>query len=549
LRPGISTYAQKPLRDTVGKIPINIVNTKNFEAHQSDSGTINKFIGDVQFKHGTDLLFCDSAYLNQLKNSIEAFGNVKIVQENGTEVLSDYLRYTGSTRKAFLSGDVSLTNGKDNLWTEELDYDLSTKVGNYYKNGTLQSGSTTVSSVMGMYNARLKESRFIQDVYVTDTQYNIESKDLGYNTDSKIMRFFDSTVVYNSNSTLRTSQGTYDSKNEIAHFTMHSSILNKEHYIEGDTLDYDRPTGLGKAMGNVIIIDTTQHGTLFCGRAFYNDRMRTVLAVDKPVLKRVQNDDSLYIRADTFFSAHLKMKSRTDSTAVVKDKKATGSARAARKKGKQIAPVPDKPVQELSLTANQVLPDTTSPKYYTGYHHVRIFSDSLQGKCDSILITMNDSVMRMMKDPVMWARRSQISGDTIIAYLDSGKIKRVFIPNNALLVSQTGPEKAALFNQVQGKTITGNLQNNALTDALVRPNAETIYFPTDESQAYIGVDEAQSDRMRAFFGDGKITRILMEQQVKQTLTPLEQADLPSMRLSRFKWLEPQRPKSIGELFE
>jgi len=534
-------YGQS-LKDTAGKVPINIINTRYFEAHQTDSGAINKFIGDVQFKHGNDLLFCDSAYLNQEKNNMEAFGNVRIVQPSGTEVMSEYLRYTGNTRKAFLSGDVSLTNGKDNLWTEELDYDLATKVGNYYKSGTLQSGSTTVSSITGMYNANLKESRFINNVIVTDTQYNIESRDLGYNTENKIMRFFDTSVVYNSSSILRTSSGTYDSKNDIAHFTAHSSILNKEHYIEGDSLDYNRPTGLGKAIGHVIIIDTTQHGTLYCGKAFYNDYKKTVLAVDKPVLKRVQNNDSFYVRADTFFSGHMQVKP-ADSNKKVFLKPVAGNS----KKKKKTQQATDTPA--VVIQYNEALPDTSSPKYYTGYHHVRIFSDSLQGKCDSILITMSDSVMRMMKNPVLWARNSQLSGDTIIAYMDSGKIKKVFIPDQGLMVSRTGPEKAQLYNQVQGKSITGNLKNNTLTDALVKPNAESIFFPTDNSGAYIGANAAQSERMRAFFEDGKISKILLEQQVKQTLTPLDQADIPGLRLSRFKWLEKLRPMSIAELFE
>ncbi len=193
--------------------------------------------------------------------------------------------------------------------------------------------------------------------------------------------------------------------------------------------------------------------------------------------------------------------------------------------------------------------DTTSPKYYTGFHHVKIFSDSLQGRCDSISFSMQDSIMRMMKIPIVWTRKSQLTGDIILAYMDSGKVKKVFIPENALMVSQTGPDKAKLFNQIQGKTLTANLINNALTDALVKPNAESIFFPTDESGAYIGASEAQSERMKAFFKDNKIDKILLEQEIKQTMTPLEKADLPNLHLSRFKWLNDYRPKSLLELFE
>lgn len=510
------------------------------EGIKSDSSSFFKFIGDVQFQHGTDLLFCDTAILNQEKNNLEAFGNVKIVQANGTTILSDYLSYTGNIKKAYLRGNVALNSGDDNLWTEELDYNLNTKIGNYYQNGTLQSGSTTVSSTLGTYNTQTKEARFTDQVFVTDTAYNIESKDLGYNTESKMMRFFDTTIVTNESSVLRTSKGIYDSKNQIANFTVRSSILNEEQYIEGDTLDYNKVTGLGKAIGKVIILDTAQKSTLYCGKAFYNDKQKTLLAIGKPVLKRVDNNDSIFVRADTFYSAHFVTKTDTLSTT-----KKTIKAKPNKQKQKSI--VVEKPNTFQTNMVTTV--DTTSPKYYTGFHHVRIFSDSLQGKCDSICFTGKDSLMLMMKSPVMWSRRSQITGDTIIAFIDSGKIDKIVVPNDALIVSRTGPEKADLYNQVQGRTLIAYMVNEELDNATVKPNAECIYYPTDEAGAYIGASEAKSERMKIFFSKGDIDKILMEQEVKQTLSPLDKITISTMRLSRFQWLEKLRPTSIAELFE
>jgi lipopolysaccharide export system protein LptA len=535
-----NVIAQKPKADTSGKIPITIVDNKTMEAFKTDSNSYFKFIGNVQFQHGTDMLYCDTAILNQEKNNLEAFGNVKIVQANGTTVLSDYLSYTGNIKKAYLRGNVALTSGNDNLWTEELDYYLNTKVGNYYQGGTLQSGSTTVSSTLGTYNAQTKEARFVDQVMVTDTAYNIESKDLGYNTESKMMRFFDSTVVTNESSVLRTSQGIYDSRNQIANFTTRSSILNEEQFIVGDTLNYNKQTGLGNAFGDVIVFDTAQKSTLYCGKAFYNDKLKTLLAIEKPVLKRVDNKDSLYVRADTFFSAHFVMKTDT-----LKSIKKDGVKKGTKKPLK--VSTTDK---STTFKTNFVTTaDTTSPKYYTGFHHVRIFSDSLQGKCDSICFTGKDSLMLMMKSPVLWSRRSQITGDTIIAFIDSGKVQKVVVPNDALIVSRSGPEKANLFNQVQGKTLVAYLVNEELDHATVKPDAESIYYPTDESGAYIGVSQSKSERMKIFFSKGDIDKLLLEQEIKQTLSPLNKIDILSMRLSRFQWLEELRPTSIAELFE
>jgi lipopolysaccharide export system protein LptA len=384
---------------------------------------------------------------------------------------------------------------------------------------------------LGRYSVQKKEARFVDDVLVNDTAYNIESKDLGYNTESKMMHFFDSTVVVTSTMTLHTIVGMYDSKNQIAQFITRSSLLNNEQYIEGDSLFYNKQTGLGNALGNVIILDTAQKATLYCGKAFYNERLKTLLATDKPVMKRVQESDSLYVGADTFYSAHLSSKvlSKFDENRnLTKSKK-------NQKKSIEI------------VSQNSV--DTTSPKYYSGYHKVRIFSDSLQGKCDSISFTGKDSLMLMMKSPVMWSRKSQITGDTIIAFIVSGKVSKILVPNDALIVSRSGPEKANFFNQVQGKSLTAYIINDALDNAIVKPEAESIYYPTDESGAYIGVSQSNSERMKIFFKEGAISKLLLEQEIKQTMSPLNKIDISTMRLSRFKWLEELKPKSITELFE
>ncbi|MBS1690360.1 MAG: hypothetical protein JSS96_16640, partial [Bacteroidetes bacterium] len=223
----------------------------------------------------------------------------------------------------------------------------------------------------------------------------------------------------------------------------------------------------------------------------------------------------------------------------------TATTRAAKKKAAK--------EKELKMTispaADTMEADSSAPRYFIGYHHVLIFSDSMQGKCDSISYTQNDSTIRMMYSPVVWSRAGQITGDTILLRMDSGKLKNIYVPNNALVISQSGPAKAKMFDQIQGKTLTGHFENNEITDMLVKPNAEAIYYSKDDKGAYLGVNEAQSERLRILFDSQRISRILFEQDVHQKLTPLEQADIPNLHLSRFKWLIDQRPKSREELFK
>ncbi len=525
-----SSAQQKPKSDTSSKVNVDIVYADYAEYVQTDTNSFNKLVGDVQLKQGDSKMYCDSAYLNIETNNVEAFGDVVIVQPDGTRVTGDYLRYIGNKKLAYMIGSVNLTDGKDNLWADQVVYDMTTKVGTYSNGGTLQTGTTTLSSDQGVYNLRSKDARFTQNVLVYDPEYEISSMDMGYNTQTKIVVFYAHSIVTSDKSVLITTCGTYDTEKEIAHFPCRSSSQTEEQYIESDSSYYDRGKGVGLAVGNVIAIDTVQKSTLYCGRADIDENAETMLASIKPVLKKMNGDDSLFIRADTFFSAPIAKD--VDSIEVVK---VVGKG----KKKKEV----------VQMVADTTQVDTVDTRYFTCYHNVMIFSDSLQGRCDSLVYTDVDSVMRLIYTPVLWSRKSQITGDTILLYMDSSNLKKMYVPSKSFVVSQSGPEKAQLFDQIQGKTLTGFFHNGVIDEIVVKPNAETIYYSKDDNDAYIGVNEASSARLRIVFKDEQIDFILFEQDVQQKMTPLLEADLANMKLKRFIWLDEKRPRSLQELFE
>ena len=527
---GMKVNGQQP---PPGKTKVFIERSLGSFFIQTDSGNISRLIGDVVIRHDDDYLYCDSAHINLATNNLKAYGSVRIVQPGGTQGTSDYLNYMGNRKLAYMSGNVSLTDGKSNLWCEELTYDLNSKVGVYNRNGTLQDGSTVVSSREGTYNLKTKDSRFKGNVNITDPEYSVVSEDIAYNTESKISRYYAYSVVTTDKSTLITSKGHYNATSKIGHFEGRSSITNESQYIEGDTLDYNKVTGFGKAVGDVIALDTGQKTTLFCDIAVYNEITGKTKAWGRPVMKQVNEKDSLFIRADTFFSAPVQRPGDTVKVARV------------RYDTKKI-----KITEMVSVADSLAGADSTRPRYFIAYHHVKIFSDSLQGRCDSLSYTQEDSMMRMMFDPVAWSRKSQITGDTIlIKQRDSNEIEYLYVPNNAYMVSLAGPDSADLYDQIQGKTLRANFNDSTITDMVVQPNAESIYYSKDESGAYLGVNQGKGERMYIYFGAEKISKIRYEQDVTQTMTPLDKANLPNMKLSRFKWREDERPKTKEELFE
>jgi lipopolysaccharide export system protein LptA len=616
---GLNAFAQKNVvpakKDTSKSEQLYLKNVDVMTNTKTDSGDLTKFLGNAVFTQGTDTLYCDSLYQHVKTKIYEAFSNVRIAQQGGTQGTCNYLRFTAGQKEVFMTGNVALTDGKNRLVCEELTYNLGTKTGVYNKGGTLYSDSTTVQSNTGVYNVTSKDARFKGNVHINgiNPQYKITSDDVGYNTETKFESFFAHSIIVSDSgkSIVETKSGTYDSQKGVANLTAHSSIWDDGQYIEGDKLNYDKMTGIGLGIGHVISIDTAHHATLFCDRLEYYQKKRVLWATGRPVLRQADGRDTIYMRADTFYSAPMvkvmpvpkKLKAKTDSTVKAVDSSmvknvadtAIAADTLAHLKVKKTIKPPDtvtvwvhgRPGKKLDTIRMTTKPgykipamedtmkiagskksrhkkgtllnnavavdtstaDTTAPLYFIGYHHVKIFSDSLQGTSDSVCYTRSDSTIRMMYAPICWAHNSQITGDTILIHLDTNEVRSIFVPNNAFVVSRSGPVKAQLFDQVQGRTLTAYFKHNAITNAIVFPNAEAIYFPTDEKGAYLGMNESKSERMRIFFEEQKIVEIKLEQEADLTVTPMEKADFPNARLSRFKWLIDSRPKTKEELFK
>lgn len=664
---GISAQIRKGA-DSAKTSRIHILDNDIGEYIKNDTNSVNKLIGNVKLLHGSDTLYCDSAYFYSEQNGVEAFGDVLIRQADGTEASADYMRYNGMTKVVFMRADkpnheVQLYDGKVNtLWSKEIDYNMNTKIGKYRKRGQLQTETTILESNTGEYNMKTKDARFRGDVVVSDPEYRAVSSDLGYNTETKIVRFFGPSVVTNDKSILQTSNGVYDTKNRTSHFVSRSSILNEAQYIEADTLDYDRNSGFGFAIGNVIAIDTGLKSTLYCGYAQYNEIHKTLLAYQKPLMKKSDGKDSLFIKADTFFSApdptagkqltaqdslqktadeiraavgadslvnhadsialpadtgsinrgkivdtlslipddDFEMPADTlhkvtitkdipetrDTTPIITPQE-TAAIDSVKQKGQQASVDnlkrrmdamvyrkgntennkvstdkadtlrPDdistrrRTLDSASLTYNNTpqQADTSGPRYFVGYHNVLIYSDSLQGKCDSIRYSQVDSLMRMYVNPILWPRNGQLKGDMIFMQMDSSRLKEVYVPKNAIMINRSGPEKAGMFDQIQGNSIRGYLTNNKLDSMIAEPNASSIYFIKDEDSAYVGSSEAKSERIEALFENEEISYIYYRKDVEQKTTPMKDVVPSALHLSRFSWQEKERPKTLAEFLE
>jgi lipopolysaccharide export system protein LptA len=474
--------------------------------------------GRVQLRQGNTLFYCDSAVKDERTNLVEAFGNIHINDGDTIHTYAQYLRYPGDTRVATLKRKVRLTDGKGVLTTEELQYDVNTGVGTYEKGGKVVNGSTVLTSREGQYFSDTREVVFRKDVVLKDPEYDMTTDTLLYSIDREVATFVSPTDINDGRTRIRTRSGYYDLKTGSAQFGSRPVIQDSTQQVIADDIRYDKRKGSGTAEGNVLYRDTAQGVTILAGLTEFNNETKEVTASRKPVMILRQDNDSIYVSADT-----LKSLAILDSSAFKRN--------------------PGKLSQGKGAASDESGRDTV--RTLLAYHRVRIFSDSLQGVCDSLAYSTSDSVFRFFRDPILWARESQLSGDTILLYTKNRKPERILVLEKGFSVNKT-PE--SFFNQLRGNTLNGIFKDGSIDYLRAKGNAESLYYLQDEDSSYFGLNYAKADAISMYFRDKELKRVSWVNGVEGTTYPIRQIPDDKRRLRDFQWQEAKRPKSRYELF-
>jgi lipopolysaccharide export system protein LptA len=276
---------------------------------QKDSATgIVTMLGDVRLQQDRTIIYCDSMIRNSHDNFIEAFGHVRIFDGDSTNIYSDYMKYQALTKEVLFQKNVRLTDGKGVLTTNELQYDLNSKIGVYTHGGKVVNNGSVLTSEEATYFEATKNVLFKKRVVLRDPQYDLSADSLLYNTQSQVSTFIAKTFILFKDSTRRTvttSDGFYDLRNRKAQFGKRPIITDGSQILTGDSVMMDDSTGISLAVGRARYLDSVQ-GVVIMGNRMINDKnTHTFLATQSPVMIIKQDKDSIYMTADTLFSGRL----------------------------------------------------------------------------------------------------------------------------------------------------------------------------------------------------------------------------------------------------
>lgn len=477
--------------------------TLNFDQERIADAQI--LIGNVLFRHDDALMYCDSAYFYENSNSLDAFGNVRLVQGDTLLGFGDVLYYDGNTKIARLRKHVKLIHGRveENptiLTTDSLNYDRQADVAYYFRGGEVKDSLNTLTSIRGKYYPKSKEAVFSQTVKLVNPKFVLTSDTLLYNTETKVTNLVSPTqIIYEKETDITTSRGWYNTHTEQSMLLDRSFIHHSDgKTMTGDTIYYDKRIGFGKVLGRMEMCDSAQQATLYGEYGQMWEENSRGYATDSALMVDWSDmEHKSYIHADTLFT------------------------------------------EEIALN------DTSTFRRVQAHYGVRVYRDDMQMTCDSLVFLSSDSTIHLYTDPVCWNNNQQISADSIIVYLVNNTVEHAKGFGNALCVME---DSVNFYNQMSGKEIIAYMEDGEVKIIDMSGNALTIYYPKESDGEYVGMNTTESSFIRMFVEEQKIHHILFTKETTGVLYPMDQIPAGGDKLALFFWADYKRPVSPADVF-
>ena len=234
----------KPLAPTVN--PLHNKGVTLVYLEKSETLTFDKITnpdmqvlkGNVRFRHDNVLLYCDSEYFFSKENSLNAFGNVRIVQGDTLFVYGDKLFYDGNTKLARMRHNVRMVNRKTTLVTDSLNYDRLANLSYYYTGGKITDQLNALTSVWGQYSPSTNDALFKNKVHLKNKNFILDSDTLKYNTKTNIANIVGPThILYNDETDIYSTRGWYNTATDRSMLLDRSRVKHKDgKTLTGDTI-------------------------------------------------------------------------------------------------------------------------------------------------------------------------------------------------------------------------------------------------------------------------------------------------------------------------
>lgn len=476
---------------------IKILNVDEFDFDKEKYGDVKILVGNVKFKHKKVVMYCDSAILNDDGTSLKAYRNVRIVRgRDKTTLTGDSLDYNSLTKWAKVRGNITMIDKDKTLKTNILNFNQETNQVKYFGGGVIvdKKENSTLKSKNGYFYSRQEKIYFNGNVEIKTEDYTIYSDTMMQDQRSDITYFYGPTRIISDSTEAKCKRGIFDQRNKRYTLVEKASVVQEFNSLYGDSIIYFINSGYGEVFGHAIIKDGKSDFIVSGDYAKYNKSDSSSLVRGNIEYIQIFEKDSLFLHADTLYSE---------------------------------------------------VDEKTGDRLLLAYNHVKFYKSDMQGKCDSLVFNNTDSLLNMYIDPVIWAQKNQMTGDTIVIKNKDGELENIEIRKNAYVISE---EDTVRYNQVKGRNLKAFFIENEIHKIDVKGNGQTIYYGKEEDGSIMGMNRLECSNMTIHLIDNGIQRIHFYVKPDATFFPLEGLQDSDMLLRNFSWRELERPKKRKDIF-
>jgi lipopolysaccharide export system protein LptA len=567
----ISTMAQEG-SDSNGSSKLFVDNADNFVVEKAGETFVRYMNGNVRILHDSTFFYCDTAIIND--NTLQALGNVVILQADSTTVFSDSLFYNADSARAVLNGRVLLLHQGKQLRTSVMEYQVDKKIAYYENSAQVFQDSTILRSKRGIYKLKDDIIYFKEHVTIVDSSFQMKADSVQYDTRRKRALFTGPTAILQDSASIYCEDGYYDVDENNASFQQKAVYLENDVTAKANAIEYTSKDELITLAGNAYYKDDDQTATadtIF----YYRNEDRSVLKGKVKVLsdenqlggdyieynnktgdfltrgRSVVRDESTELRADYidfsdeegsgFAYGDVFLKDTSNNMEILCDLLYTFDNN---ERFKAYNDSLSRPLMRnimdgdtLFLSADTLysydkIVDSDTFRILNAYFQVRIFHKDFQAISDSMSYDSRDSVFHLYHDPLMWSDTTQFKGDTISIHMNDDKIDHLHLRPNAMIINY---EAGNLYNQIAGKNIFAYFREDSLDNLFVSGNAESLYYLKDEKDRYVGAIKTICSRMIFHFSKNDLQDIKYYKDPVSEMTSIKKEISNPQRLKGFIW--------------
>ena len=456
-----------------------------------------RLVGHVKFKQDNVVGYCDSAYLYESENYIQAFGSpVRIVVSDSVNLYGKRANYDGNIRQASIAGDVRLDNGRAYLLTDSLFYDLNIDCGYYTSLSHIYSDADTLSSIIGKYYTNTDDAFLYEEVQLRSPSYKMDCDSLRYNASSKIAYFISRTHLVSDENAIWTDHGLYNTEADVSVLYGNVELFGDGQYLSADSLFYDKQFRFGRAWNNACLIDSANNFIVKGNYLEHYEKNGTSIASDSNLLMYIDdNHDTLFLHCDT-----LKM--------------------------------------DIDSASN--------PTLFRAYFHTKFLHKDIQGACDSMVYNVEDSLLTLYYNPVFWSDNYQLTGDTVRCQALDSIHSIIELCKSGFIVGSLFENTE--FNQIKGLKIKGFMERKNLNRVDIIGNAECVYYVQEDNEELIGINTSITSEMRIYLDSNHIQQIRYFDAPNGQIYPDEKLEDKNRKLQDFRWMDLYRPRKPEDLY-